>query len=705
MASGVLSRNRRNEATNSPRRATGGPSQSGSDDYSVSAIGADVDPSIVKSKWDVIKRVQIRERREFWINQAFLLDEQYIRYDKFRDTVARVEFRDPDRLRLTVNRLRPNLNTLMAKLTSRPLRWDVLPDAPDDALVLGARLAEEVLSSTHDKQRWEHLRRYGLQSMYLGGTNGCCVEWDTSAGVDLGVQTELGRQVATGDVRLTSLNITEFGLQPGVRNVDEATWWVRALAVPPTQVRDTYDLDWLPEPDASSEQTLVLLYDSSWRPFADRSLVLTYFERPTRKNPQGLVGTVCNGEWIDGPYDWPFPFKDRLNLAVFRQTQVIGRWSGDTVLASVRPIQIAYNLAKSNIAEHMKKAGNARLAVPAGSSSMFDALTDEPGEIFEYNQQLGKAEYLSPPNLPQWMLDHIHDLEANIDQIMGVSNAMQSGQASSTEMGMSGIAMAQQSEKADTPLGWVAWEMAQGWSEVGSMVLECYASLAKEKRKAVTAGPAGSSVMREWNGKALQGQCNAKVPVDLILPHSRVAQQAFAKEMMDASGGSMSLTTFAQIADLPNSEQLVEAVDADVAKTQRKMHEIAMGRNPVPELWDDHGKAIAEANRFRKSATYERLPDDRKQIVGDWVKAHEAMQAHQIAGQHQLAAVHPDLAAAPQADEPPGSGVPVDAVEAQALARGAVPGPPSQPIQGGGEPMPAGQSVVPSGQASPPGGM
>ncbi len=667
-----------------------------------------VDPAIVRSKWDVIKRVQIKERREFWINQAFLLDEQYIRYDKFRDTVARVEFRDPDRLRLTVNRIRPNLTTLMAKLTGRPLRWDVLPDAPDDALVLGARMAEQVLASAHDEQRWEHIRRHALQSCYLGGTNGISVEWDSGAGVDLGVATEEGRKVATGDTTLTSLNITEFGLQPGVRTPDEANWWVRALALPPSQVQDTYDLEWLPEPDASSEQTLVLLYDSSWRPFADRCLVLTYFERPTKRNRRGLVGTTVNGEWVDGPHDWPFPFKDRLNLAVFRQTHVIGRWSGDTLLASVRPAQIAYNLAMSNIAEHMKKCGNARLMVPAGSSSMWDSITDDPGEVVEYNHALGDAEYLAPPALPQWMLEHPRNLESIIDQIMGVSNAMATGAQTDETAGMSGIALAQMAERNDTPLGWMAWDQANGWGEIGHMVLECYAHMATEPRKAVTPGPQGAASMLAWDGKALRGQTRASIPVDLVLPHSRIAQQTFAKEMFEASGGSMGLTTFASIADLPNAEQLIEAVDADVAKTQRAMHQLSQGRVPIPAMFDDHAKCIAEGNRYRKSADYEQLADEIRTHVDQWMQAHENMQATQLGQQHVRAAIHPDLATVAQANEPPASGVPADAAE-QAAAAGQVPGPagpppvpagPGQPLPGPTPPMPG-----PAPGPMPPGGV
>lgn len=687
-------------------------SQEGTDDYAITAAGEQVTPGVVRSKWDVVKRTLIRERREFAVNQAFYLDEQWVRWDKAKDTVARVEFKDNDRVRLTVNRIRPNLTTLLAKLTGRPLRWEVLPDAPDDALVLGARTAEQVLSSAHDSQRWEHVRRAALLSSYLGGTSGVAVEWDTSKGVDLGVHTEEGRKVATGDIKLTSLNISEFGLQPGVRTPDDADWWIRALALPPAQVQDTYDLDWLPQADASAEQSMILLYDTSWRPFSDRCLVLSYFERPTKRNPSGLVGTCVGDRWVDGPHDWPFEFKDHLNVTVFRQTEVIGRWTGDTILSSVRPVQIAYNMGKSNLAEHMKKAGNARLAVPAGSSSMFDNLTDEPGEIIEYNQVLGEAKYISPPNLPQWMLDTLHDLEGNIDQIMGVTNAMTAGAGTDPYAGMSGIAYAQVAERNDTPLGLVAWDQANGWGDIGSQVLQVYAKMAKEPRRATGPGAGGTASSVKWDGKALQGQTRAQVPVDLVLPHSRIAQQSFAKEMFDASGGTMKLSTFAQLADLPNSEQMIEALDADVAKTERCMHLLAQGRVPIPAMFDDHAKAIAEGNRFRKSATYEQLPDDRRQHVDDWMQAHENMQAQQLGEQQQRAAVHPDLASVAQADEPPASSVPADAVEQQQAQAGAVPGGVGGGMPAGGQPVPIpgapvdGSSVPGAPPAPPPlGGM
>jgi hypothetical protein len=107
-------------------------------------------------------------------------------------------------------------------------------------------------------------------------------------------------------------------------------------------------------------------------------MVRTMFERPSRKNPKGRVVTSISGDIVQD-VAWPFPWKDRLNLVVFRDFPMDGRWTGESRITDAISIQTEINLARSVFADHLKKAGNARLWVPDDSIDEED-LTDDPGQ-------------------------------------------------------------------------------------------------------------------------------------------------------------------------------------------------------------------------------------------------------------------------------------------------------------------------------------
>src|SRR5690606_5127722 len=200
-----------------------------------------------------------------------------------------------------------------------------------------------------------------------------------------------------------------------------APWWIRAAAVPPEEARETYGLKKLPASDSkavSLYSTRALSAGRSQTDKADLTMVLTYYERPSDTNPKGRVLTVIGNEVVD-EVEWPFPFTDRLNLAVARVVQVPGRWAGHAVAWDAIGVQTLYNASWSSIIEHQKLAGNARLAYPAGAIDDPRSLTDTPGEGLEYNPILNadKPGWLSPPQLPAWVLDSPERLRQELDDI------------------------------------------------------------------------------------------------------------------------------------------------------------------------------------------------------------------------------------------------------------------------------------------------
>ena len=642
----------------------------------------------IRSKFDSSNRALQKEQWEYVLNRSMLASEQWLTYDRVRQNVAAIP-REPDRLRCTFNRLWPASRHLMSKLLSRPLVFEVAPSEADDASIRGSHVAEAVLEDLQKYHNWEDIRENIAWATWLGGTSVLALDWDQTAGTTIGYRED-GRGIGTGQVCETPLSILEFAFEPGSRNAEKGLWWIRAQALPPTEVQATYGLESKPAADAGAAQGYMgrhVTADNAGRPSPDLSLVLTYYERPNKMRPEGVVCTIVGDSIVDGPHPWPFPFKDRLNMVVFRETKINARATGKTVFTAAVPVQVAFNQAWSNILEHLKLAGNARLMVPEASLDGVEDLTDLPGELVLYNSAAGKPEWLTPAVLSPWVSDAPVAIAAQMDDILGLHDVSRGVAPSNIE---SGVGLSVLVEQDTTPLGALTRELASGFERFACMVLETYAKNVKDTRKARISQKGQTPEIVEWTGKALAGQTVAHVPIDAVMPRSRTALMAFAKELWDRKIIS-DPQMFTRIADLPDQDDLLDGIDPDAAKAQRENRDMAVGRTAVPRDFDNHAKHIARHNEFRKTLRYESLPAEYQELVDLHIQAHDTLAKEEMGKSVAEANVNPALAMAAGAEEAPlppvmpgPDGVPVP-----------MPGAPAEPgVPSGREGMP---SAEPSG--------
>lgn len=653
----------------------------------------------IRKKFDNSNSALMKEQWNYVLNRAFVHGEQWVTFDQLRRTVAGIP-REPDRLRATINKLWPATRHLMAKLLSRPLVFEVSPSEADDASIRGAHVAEAVIADLARIHNWEDAREQIAWSAWLGGTSVLALDWDSEYGTTVGYQ-ESGRPVGTGEICETALNILEVAWEPGARDAEKGLWWIRAQALPPTEVQEAYGLQDKPAADAGPAQGFMgrtLAIEDVGRPRPDLTLVLTYYERPNEKKPKGAVCTVVGNKIVEGPTPWPFPFKDHLNMVVFRETKTTGRAQGETILSSAVPIQVAFNQAWSNLLEHLKLAGNARLLVPDASLDGIDELSDLPAELVQYNNAGGKPEWLTPAPLASWVIENPKMLAEQLDDILGLHDVSRGQAPSNIE---SGVGLSVLVEQDTTPLGALTRELVHGFERFGCMVLETYAAKVKDTRKARIQVRGQTPEIAEWNGDSLAGQTVVSIPMDAVMPRSRTALMSFAKELWDRK-----IITdpqmFTQIADLPDQDSLLDGIDGDSAKAQRENRDMAVGRVCVPKDFDNHQTHIKRHNNFRKTLRYESLPEEWQKKVDLHLQAHETFAAEAMGTEVAKANVHPALpgvaTAAENAPLPPGSML------------GAPPAPPGTEVPGptaggppteGPPPTPAGPGALAPDQAGP----
>lgn len=633
----------------------------------------------------------------YWINYAFLAGAQWVYWDDNSNRLSDLP-RDPDRTRITNNRMAANTRTIMAKAMQRKLVFEVLPSSSDDASIRGARLGENILREVHRHHDWEILREKHLMATWKGGTAAICVDWNPDAR-DVIIPASDDGEPATheGDSFEQVLSIAEFVVEPGARDPETARWWVRAITSPPGEVQAQYSLNWEPDADGFSAQTPYANRFGAGHPGdGETTLVLTYYERPNFLCEKGKVRVVVNDQVVFKS-DWPFPTTDRLNLFVARETVVENRWTGETILTAARPLQTALNATESVILEHMKKAGNARLAIPQSSMDIIESLTDAPGEFLPYVDGNSKPEWMSPPQMPAWWQERPIALQNTLDDLMGVHDVSRGEAPTNIE---SGYGLSILVEQDTSPVGRLVKETARVWADVGQFVLKLYEQEVKTKRKSsVVSGE--SSLEIEWTGKDLHEQTTAHIPEDAVLPRSRAAQMQNAQKMIEMGMIQPGdVATYAFLAELPDSRGVLAAASPAIAWARQENGLFAADHMTTVEEWDDHEAHIREHNRYRQTMDYRLLDKDQQAAVNTHVKAHEATAAEILGKQRARAQIDPALGMAPNAaGAAPLAPLPVAGMDGGAAAAGA---PPAAPAEAAVPEGPAGADMLAAIQAQNP---
>ena len=629
-------------------------------------MAASSDPHALEvlERWGKADKALSDYRRQYWLNTSFYHGDQWVWWDKNNSVLRSISEGElaTERVRTTINKIKPRINSLMGRMLQRDLPFEVEKSASDDATEHAAKIAEYVLEQQRRDFGWEHVREETLYNALMGGTSAVLIEWDGRNGEPLFFDPQTNTTISTGEARLSPLSIAEFTIETGSRRAEDARWAVVATLAPCEQAAEHYNLPEVPRGDASGHYSPIhrrLLTERGYTIDTELCVIYLMYERPSARKPQGEAVVVINNETVHRT-PWPFPWTDKLNLRVFKQANVPMRWVGDTFMHAARPVQVAYNHIRSNMLEHSKLAANARMAVPHGSIVGTEAeLTDLPGEAFEFYADGAQAPFwLAPPNMPRWIPAEAEKLEAELDDIMhthAVSRGVSLGERAS------GFMVSQLAEKNDTPLGLMARDQAEGWADIGSMVLELYEANATENRTARIEPMNGVPQTIQWNGSMIRGQTKVRVPLEAVKPQSHaamLAEMTTLRQNFPEVFAAVPQEQMVRLLDSPGRNLLEEIADPDIALAVRENFRMLAGEVEVPMPFEDHAKHIAEHNKFRNSDNYRQADPQMMAVVDDHVMAHQQLLIEEMADQQQLNAMNPGLAALPQANNPIGSQVP-----------------------------------------------
>lgn len=598
------------------------------------------------------------ERELHAISSAFLQGKQWVRFHRDHLEPINLDRYDGEKLEKVVdNQIAPVLDRQASRILT-PLTWEVPAHAPDDASRQGAWIAESVVRHTAHEHRWKELDRRLWYQSRLGGCAALVILWDPSKrgfGVD-----ENGDEFGEGDIECFVANISEFAVQPGNHHPAQADWWILRRALPPERVQAMYGLKEKPAADAG-------MFGSS-SVFGTRSSTarftktVTLFERPCH-GKKGGVWTVVGGKIVDHT-DWPFPFTNELNIEVYRPVQQEDKWTGRSGLWDALNDQVLVNLWETYKVAFAEDSTRAPIMVDAAFAEEIPAL---PGALMPVTPDPDGGfmpQRLAPVKMPEALFLTAQEARERIVTKIGSADVF-AGEAPKSRVPAASFAMAV--NEANQSMGPQIEERARVWSRVASKVLELYEAKVTSpgpRRTAYEYGPDGrrSSSLRVidyesqskelvegWRGEDFLGHTHAEVPIGAIQPRNSAVAQAVADNLLQYGMIEKGdFRTYYNIAGFGNDPHSLHLVDPDWERAERENHKMVLGRDALVEDIDEHAIHRECHVRFMKSARFEKLPDEMKEIFRRHLAQHETVAAEAAGRAVAQQAVSPALAAATQ---------------------------------------------------------
>jgi hypothetical protein len=588
---------------------------------------------------NVYKRDKVRNA---WMALSFYMGRQWI---KWNDASGRLEemARADWQVHLVLNYVRPIIQQLVGKTTENQPGVVVVPATMDSDDRQKARASEKLLSKHYWNTLDMQLRIQDfVRLIYQTGLGIFKVYWDPDAGEEYEMDTPLSAEEQdiveeferfgaehgitperikgrTGAPVVDVLSIFEVGWDPGAKSFERSRWCFHENSTHIDDVRsrwkngeyvsinDAFDGDQLSSRlfyaaahGRSHSQTTVL---------ADRVRVYEYFEKPSPRYPKGVYGIVAGGVLLE--YEEELPHGE-LPFVVARHMPVHGRIEGDGAITDLIAPQEEINKRVSQRIENANQMLNQKWLVVKGSL-VNGEITDQPGEIIEYDAQYPPPRPIAPPPMPSDVGRLQEEMQAHLQNISGVSEIQQGGVPS----GISGRAIGMAADAQATVLGPTVREIEAAIKKVCMRLLKYTRDYLPVPILVRILGRDSVPEIFEFHATDIRStdviiQRNSMLPRHVSYRREQ-AMMAFSQGAFGNPQDPEAQRRIRKLLEWGELDELYGDNTKDRVYVREVLHRIAKLGQPVnPEPWEDHVTAIDEIHDFMTSTDYRLLNDELK---------------------------------------------------------------------------------------------
>lgn len=599
---------------------------------------------------------ELRRRFEgqWFVNIAYYLGYQWVEFDGRSLWEPTLE---PWQIKVVDNRIQPAVRVDIAKMTKTRPTFVGVPRNSDDEAVAAARLAERNL-----EEKWASLNltrklQDSLLWTRLASAGFWKVCWDKGAGREFTVMADASGQiikragggpmrpqdvqsipeearapgmqekrVPMGDIRVENRTPFQMYVDPlaTAEGLDSAEWIGEETVQSLEYARSRFGYDGAADTNFSFGTMESMLPGgvgvkgaSNYRGVKIRE----YWSRSSSEFPRGKH-TVWVGEQLLVEDDLPYPW---LPYVMFRGTPAPGRfWPEATVSPMISP-QTELNKRKAQIAENAARIGNPPLLIPEGLDYEYEGL---PGGEIRYQNTGGPSDvpsFLVPPEVPGYIREDIARIEQSLQEISG-QHDVSKGNVPTGVTAASAINLLQEAD--DTRLGPEILDMETALAEAGKRITWLTQHMYTDERILRIAGEDGAWDIQPFRGKSLDGNDDIQVQAGSAMPRSKAAKQAAIQETLNLllqygeAPKGRDLRRIFQEYEVGGLERLFADLGEDERQVQRENMSMANGDEMEINSFDNDEAHIDGHEQFQKSAAYDRLDDEIKQLFEAHVDAH-----------------------------------------------------------------------------------
>ena len=661
----------------------------------------------VKAEYEKCKQARKSEEQEWYLNISFYNGYQYHSWRQVGNAQMLQEEPNPQALpRVTVNRIEPVIRTEIAKTTSGHPSATVVPASNDDDDLMAASAAEQVWQSLYDKHAFQTSVLQKAE-FWRATTGNSFIKtyWDTSAKEITPTavqdpytgQKQVIQQVSSvGDTAfevvspfhlfVPDLSEEDIEAQPYIFNVyTKSEQWVRST------FGKVLPKDFKPAKVSTSEILDAALMDmrnvDNAKP--DAVLVIEMWCKPNGNPymPKGGLVTIVDNEIVqlaeNGiPYAHKqYPFAHLYSIPT-------GKFYRRSVIKSLIPIQREYNRLRSQIIHAKNLMAKPQMMYQEGSVDP-RKITARAGIWIPVRPGFANPTPVPLQPLPSYVLNEVQQLHSDFEDLSGqhqVSRGESGGVTAAT-------AINYLQERDDAYLTTVFSSIEAAIGKVAKQALTLFVQYVQQPRLVKTVGTDGAFDATVLSGADIASGTDIRIESGSALPTSKSARQALITEWMKM--GFLQPQDGLKILDMGMLKQFYNIIKIDENQAQRENlmmkrldeqtiqefqaqweqgaaqgqldkivpgqvdangQPVGLATPPVVQVhsYDNHAVHVEVHNRFRKSQSFDLLPDAVKAEFEKHISMHEqALQ--QKAMEQAMMGMGPEnpQQAPPQGDQPP----------------------------------------------------
>lgn len=661
----------------------------------------------VKAEYEKCKQARKSEEQEWYLNISFYNGYQYHSWRNVGNNQLLQEEPNPQGLpRVTVNRIEPVIRTEIAKTTSGHPSATVAPASNDDDDLMAASAGEQVWQSIYEKHSFQ-TNVLQKAEFWRATTGNAFIKTYWDSGVKevtptsmqdpyTGQKQVVQRVTSTGDVAfevvspfhlfVPDLSEENIEAQPYVFNVyTKSEQWVRST------FGSVLPKDFKPTKVSTSEILDAALMDmrnvDNAKP--DAVLVIEMWCKPNGNPhmPNGGLVTIVDNEIVqlaeNGiPYAHKqYPFAHLYSIPT-------GKFYRRSVVKSLIPIQREYNRLRSQIIHAKNLMAKPQMMYQEGSVDP-RKITARAGIWIPVRPGFANPTPVPLTPLPNYVLNEVQQLHSDFEDLSGqhqVSRGESGGVTAAT-------AINYLQERDDAYLTTVFSSIEAAIGKVAKQSLTLFVQYVQTPRLVKTVGTDGAFDATVLSGADIASGTDIRIESGSALPTSKSARQALITEWMKM--GFLQPQDGLKILDMGMLKQFYNVIKIDENQAQRENlmmkrlddqtiqqfqaeweqgaangdpdkivpgqvdangQPVGLAVPPVVQVhtYDNHAVHVEIHNRFRKSQSFDILPDSVKAEFEKHISMHEqALQ--QKAMEQAMMGMGPEnpQQAPPQGDQPP----------------------------------------------------